>query len=58
MNAVAQIFALIEAMIFIAVFLFGESLSAASCRPEVVTTPAADVPAVMMWAIPTGGRTW
>jgi putative membrane protein len=55
-NPVAQAFALLEAVIYIAVF----PLEAFSLRnPRVqrfLSTPAANVPAVMMWAIPVGFR--
>jgi putative membrane protein len=57
MNAVAQGFALLEALVYIAVF----PLEAFFLRrhPPVqrfLSTPPANVPAVMMWAIPVGFR--
>ncbi len=57
MNAAAQAFALLEALIYIAVFPLEAFLL--PHRPRVqrfLSTPPGNVPAVMMWAIPVGFR--
>jgi putative membrane protein len=55
-NAVAQGFALLEALIYIAVFPLEAFLLGHPSVQRFLSTPAANVPAVMMWAIPVGFR--
>ncbi len=56
MNGVAQGFALLEAAIYIAVFPVESFFLRRPWAQRFLSTPAANVPAVMMWAIPTGFR--
>ena len=56
MNAAAQAFALLEALIYIAVFPLESFLMRHPRVQRFLSTPPANVPAVMMWAIPTGFR--
>lgn len=56
MNAVAQGFALLQALIYIAVFPLEAFLLRHRSVQDFLSTPAANVPAVMMWAIPVGFR--
>ena len=56
MNAVAQLFALLEALIYIAVFPLEAFLLRRPAVQRFLSTPAENVPAVMMWAIPVGFR--
>ena len=55
MNAVAQIFAVLAAVIYIFVFPVESFLLRRSrWAQKFLSTPPENVPAVMMWAIPTG----
>ncbi|GIH78357.1 DUF1304 domain-containing protein [Planobispora longispora] len=56
MNAAAQTFALIEALIYIGVFPLESFLLGRPFAQRFLSTPAADVPAVMMWAFNVGFR--
>lgn len=56
MNAVAQGFALLEALIYIAVFPLEAFFLRRAPVQRFLSTPPANVPAVMMWAIPVGFR--
>ena len=56
MNAVAQAFALLEALIYIAVFPLESFFLRRPAVQRFLSTPSENVPAVMMWAIPTGFR--
>jgi putative membrane protein len=57
MNAVAQGFALLQALIYIAVFPFESFLLPRSAAVQrVFSTPPDNVRAVMMWAVPVGFR--
>jgi putative membrane protein len=55
-SAVAQGFAVLQALIYIAVFPLESFLLRHAPVQRFLSTPAANVPAVMMWAIPTGFR--
>jgi putative membrane protein len=55
-SAVAQGFALLEALIYIAVFPLEAFFLRHAQVQRFLSTPAANVPAVMMWAIPVGFR--
>jgi putative membrane protein len=55
-NAVAQGFALLEALIYIAVFPLEAFFLRHPPVQRFLSTPPANVPAVMMWAIPVGFR--
>ena len=56
MNAAAQVFALLSALIYILVFPLESFLMRHPAVQKFLSTPAQNVPAVMMWAIPTGFR--
>jgi putative membrane protein len=56
MNAVSQVFAVIAAVIYIAVFPLESFLMHRPGAQKFLSTPPQNVPAVMMWAIPTGFR--
>ncbi|HEU4668708.1 MAG TPA: DUF1304 family protein [Arthrobacter sp.] len=56
MNAVSQLFAVIAALIYIAVFPLESFLMHRPWAQKLLSTPPQNVPAVMMWAIPTGFR--
>lgn len=56
MNAVAQFFALLSALIYILVFPLESFLMRYPAVQKFLSTPEKNVPAVMMWAIPTGFR--
>ncbi|TPV49401.1 DUF1304 domain-containing protein [Pseudarthrobacter phenanthrenivorans] len=56
MNAVSQIFAVLAAVIYIAVFPLESFLMHRPWAQKFLSTPPRNVPAVMMWAIPTGFR--
>jgi len=56
MNAVTQIFAVLAALIHIAVFPLESFLLHRPGAQKFLSTPPQNVPAVMMWAIPTGFR--
>ena len=56
MNAVSQIFAVLAAVIYIVVFPLESFLMHRPGAQKFLSTPPQNVPAVMMWAIPTGFR--
>lgn len=56
MNAAAQVFALLAALVYILVFPLESFLMRHPAVQKFLSTPAQNVPAVMMWAIPTGFR--
>ena len=56
MNAAAQIFAVLAALIHIAVFPLESFFMHRPGAQKFLSTPPQNVPAVMMWAIPTGFR--
>lgn len=56
MNTVAQLFALLQALIYISVFPLEAFLLRRPAVQRFLSTPAKNVPAVMMWAIPVGFR--
>jgi putative membrane protein len=56
MNAVSQIFAVLAAVVYIAVFPLESFLMNRPWAQKFLSTPPRNVPAVMMWAIPTGFR--
>jgi putative membrane protein len=56
MNAVSQISAVIAALIYIVVFPLESFLMHRPGAQKFLSTPPQNVPAVMMWAIPTGFR--
>jgi putative membrane protein len=56
MNAVAQAFALLEALIYIAVFPLESFFLRHPAVQRFLSTPEGNVRAVMMWAIPIGVR--
>ena len=56
MNAVSQLSAVIAALIYIAVFPLESFLMHRPGAQKFLSTPPQNVPAVMMWAIPTGFR--
>ncbi len=56
MNTVTQLFAVLAALIHIAVFPLESFFLRHPGAQKFLSTPAANVPAVMMWAIPTGFR--
>jgi len=56
MNTVTQLFAVLAALIHIAVFPLESFLLRHPGAQKFLSTPAENVPAVMMWAIPTGFR--
>lgn len=56
MNAVSQLFAVLAALIYIAVFPLESFFLKHPAAQRFLSTPAHNVPAVMMWAIPTGFR--
>jgi putative membrane protein len=57
MNAVAQGFGLLQALIYIAVFPFESFLLPRSAAVQrLFSTPPANVRAIMMWAVPVGFR--
>jgi putative membrane protein len=56
MNAVSQIFAVLAAVIYIVVFPLESFLMHRPGAQKFLSTPPQNVPAVMMWAIPTGLR--
>jgi putative membrane protein len=56
MNAVAQVFGLLAALIYVLVFPLESFLLRYPAVQKFLSTPARNVPAVMMWAIPTGFR--
>jgi putative membrane protein len=56
MNTVTQLFAVLAALIHIAVFPLESFLLRHPGAQKFLSTPADNVPAVMMWAIPTGFR--
>ena len=56
MNGVAQAFALLEALIYMAVFPLESFFLRHPAVQRFLSTPSENVPAVMMWAIPTGFR--
>jgi putative membrane protein len=56
MNAVSQIFAVLAALIYIVVFPLESFLMHRPWAQKFLSTPPQNVPAVMMWAIPTGFR--
>jgi hypothetical protein len=56
MNAVSQVSAIIAALIYIVVFPLESFLMHRPGAQKFLSTPAQNVPAVMMWAIPTGFR--
>jgi putative membrane protein len=55
-NAVAQVFALIEAIVYITVFPLEAIFLKRPAVQRFLSTPADNVRAVMMWAIPVGVR--
>ena len=56
MNAVSQLFAVLAALIYIVVFPMESFFLRHPAAQKFLSTPAQNVPAVMMWAIPTGFR--
>jgi uncharacterized membrane protein len=56
MNAVSQLFAVLAALIYIVVFPLESFFLRHPSAQKFLSTPAQNVPAVMMWAIPTGFR--
>ena len=56
MNAVAQVSAVLAALIHIAVFPLESFFMHRPAAQKFLSTPPQNVPAVMMWAIPTGFR--
>ena len=56
MNAVSQLFAVLAALIYIVVFPLESFFLRHPAAQKFLSTPAQNVPAVMMWAIPTGFR--
>jgi putative membrane protein len=56
MNATTQVFAVLAAVVHIAVFPLESFLMHRPWAQRFLSTPAQNVPAVMMWAIPTGFR--
>ncbi|MDQ0617283.1 DUF1304 domain-containing protein [Arthrobacter globiformis] len=56
MNAAAQFFALLAALIYVLVFPLESFLMHYPAVQKFLSTPERNVPAVMMWAIPTGFR--
>jgi uncharacterized membrane protein len=56
MNAVSQVFAVLAAVIYIVVFPLESFLMHRPAAQKFLSTPPQNVPAVMMWAIPTGFR--
>jgi putative membrane protein len=56
MNAVSQVFAVLAAMIYIVVFPLESFLLHRPGAQKFLSTPPENVPAVMMWAVPTGFR--
>lgn len=56
MNAVSQIFAVLAALVYIVVFPLESFLMHRPWAQKFLSTPPQNVPAVMMWAIPTGFR--
>ena len=56
MNAVSQLFAVLAALVYIVVFPLESFFLRHPAAQKFLSTPAQNVPAVMMWAIPTGFR--
>lgn len=56
MNAISQLFAVLAALIYIVVFPLESFFLRHPAAQKFLSTPAQNVPAVMMWAIPTGFR--
>ncbi|HYN29993.1 MAG TPA: DUF1304 domain-containing protein [Dermatophilaceae bacterium] len=56
MNAVAQAFALLQALVYVAVFPLESFLLRRPRVQRFLSTPPENVPAVLMWAFPLGFR--